>query len=159
MTVAFTGHRPDKLGFEYDYEGPYSEYLFQEIGCILKDIKPTKGIVGMALGVDTIAALECLYQGIPVTAAIPFKGQESRWPEKSQEIYKKILAHKLVTPVYVCEPGYHYRKMQIRNEWMVDRCDVLIAVWDETEGGTFNCIKYADKKKQIIYIDPRNAIL
>lgn len=47
--------------------------------------------------------------------------------------------------------------MQKRNEWMVDNCDILIAVWDKSPGGTKNCVDYAEsKKKQIIYINPKN---
>jgi uncharacterized phage-like protein YoqJ len=33
--------------------------------------------------------------------------------------------------------------LQKRNEWMVDHCDLLIAVWDGSEGGTANCVRYA----------------
>ena len=46
--------------------------------------------------------------------------------------------------------------MNIRNEWMVDRCDTLIAVWDESPtGGTTNCVGYAKQQgKKIITIKP-----
>ncbi len=45
--------------------------------------------------------------------------------------------------------------MQKRNEWMVDNCDMLVAVWDGTDGGTYNCIDYAKRmKKPRILIDP-----
>jgi uncharacterized phage-like protein YoqJ len=44
--------------------------------------------------------------------------------------------------------------MQIRNEWMVDRCDKLIAVWDGSKGGTGNCVDYAKSvNKDIFRID------
>jgi uncharacterized phage-like protein YoqJ len=42
-------------------------------------------------------------------------------------------------------PGLN-RAMQRRNEWMVDRADKLVALWDGSWGGTFNCIEYARKK-------------
>jgi uncharacterized phage-like protein YoqJ len=35
--------------------------------------------------------------------------------------------------------GYEPWKMQVRNEWMIDRCDVLLALWDGSRGGTANC--------------------
>jgi uncharacterized phage-like protein YoqJ len=50
--------------------------------------------------------------------------------------------------------------MQIRNEWMVDRADQVIAIWDGTSGGTANCVEYATKmNKPILRIDPRLTIL
>ena len=45
--------------------------------------------------------------------------------------------------------------MQKRNEYMVDLADVVIAVWDGSNSGTGNCIKYAQKcGKEIIQITP-----
>jgi uncharacterized phage-like protein YoqJ len=45
--------------------------------------------------------------------------------------------------------------MQKRNEYMVDKCDKLLAVWNGTTGGTHNCIKYAKSKgKEIILLNP-----
>lgn len=35
--------------------------------------------------------------------------------------------------------------MQKRNEWMVDRIDELLAIYNGTPGGTKNCIDYAKK--------------
>ncbi len=29
---------------------------------------------------------------------------------------------------------------------MVNNCDMLIAVWDGSDGGTANCVKYAQSK-------------
>lgn len=45
--------------------------------------------------------------------------------------------------------------MQVRNEYMVDLAEKVIAVWDGTSGGTANCVEYAKKKtKKIITINP-----
>ena len=45
--------------------------------------------------------------------------------------------------------------MQVRNEYMVNLADKVIAVWDGTSGGTGNCVAYAEKKKkEIIRITP-----
>jgi uncharacterized phage-like protein YoqJ len=45
---------------------------------------------------------------------------------------------------------------QERNEWMVDRAHVVIAVWDgQKKGGTWNTIKYAlAGHRKIWRIDP-----
>lgn len=157
--IAVTGHRPQKLGNEYDMKGPVSDYISDQFDYFIKKYDPEEGLSGLALGVDTIWAICILYHGIRLRAAIPFKGQELAWPEKSQRLYHKILNHKLTTVVYVCEPGYESWKMQKRNEYLVDESRRLIAVSDGSPGGTANCIKYAKKvKRQIDYIDPRVAL-
>ncbi|WP_188052008.1 hypothetical protein [Azospirillum sp. Sh1] len=33
--------------------------------------------------------------------------------------------------------------MNTRNEWMVDHSDRLLALWDGSQGGTANCVRYA----------------
>jgi uncharacterized phage-like protein YoqJ len=155
MIIAVTGHRPDKLGNEYNMDGKYSNFINKEIQKLIDEYKPNKGISGMALGVDTIFAINILYSNIPLIAAIPFEGQESKWIQESKDLYFEILNNPLTEKKYVCEPGYANWKMQRRNEWMVDHCDVLIAVWNGSAGGTCNCIKYAkSQKKEIKYINP-----
>ena len=40
---------------------------------------------------------------------------------------------------------------------MVDNADKVIAVWDGSKGGTYNCVKYAEKQnKEIIVINPND---
>jgi uncharacterized phage-like protein YoqJ len=155
VILAVTGHRPNKLGNEYSLHGPYTDRIKSRLFEILDEYKPDSIISGMALGVDQIWAICGIRKNIQVTAAIPFKKQESRWPPKSQSLYFKILDSNLVTPVIVSTGEYTRQKMQIRNQWMVDECDKLVAVWDGTKGGTANCVKYAQSvNKEIIRIDP-----
>lgn len=144
MKIALTGHRPNKLGFEYDHNGPMSEYLMKQMQEIMQLYKPAHIITGMALGADTLWALTAIKLGTPFIAAVPFKGQEKAWPLASQQRYREILA-KAAEVVIVCEGGYAPWKMQKRNEWMVDHCNMLISVWDGTAGGTANCVAYASK--------------
>lgn len=156
MIVAFTGHRPNKLG-GYKLPNPTYNYVCQQIEKTLLAEKPDEAIIGMALGIDQWAANICHKLGIPFTAAVPFVGQEKAWPESSQKTYHKLL--KLSKKVViVCEGEYEAIKMQIRNQWMVNNSDKLIAVWDGTNGGTGNCVKYAKSvNKDIIYINPRGS--
>lgn len=154
MIVAFTGHRPDKLG-GYKLPNPTYSFVCQQIEKTLKELQPEKVISGMALGVDQWAANIAHKLSIPFIAAVPFIGQEKAWPQPSQKTFNTLI--KLAAEVViVSEGGYAAYKMQVRNEWMVDRCDKLIAIWDGTPGGTGNCVKYAESKnKEIIFISPR----
>lgn len=152
MKLAFTGHRPDKLG---GYKScPTHVRLQSLIALAIQETRATQVISGMALGVDQWAAREAVKLGVPFVAAIPFVGQEKVWPEQSQAEYKTLLD--LASEIVVVSPGeYSRKKMQVRNEWMVDRCDVLVAVFDGSKGGTANCVKYAEQvKKPVLRITP-----
>ena len=154
MIVAFTAHRPNKLG-GYNLPNPTYIYVCQQIEKILKELNPEKVISGMALGGDQWAANIAIKFNIPFIAAIPFEGQEKAWPEASQKTYHRLLS-KAAKKVIVCEGEYARNKMQVRNEWMVNNSDILIGIWDGTPGGTGNCINYAKSiNKKIIYINPK----
>lgn len=155
MIVSFTGHRPDKLGW-YDLPNPTYVNVCKQTEEILKALGPDKCISGMALGYDQYAAYVCIKLGIPFIAAVPFKEQDKVWPERSKRIYNTLLS-KAESIIIVSSGGYHPSKMQIRNEWLVDQCDKLLACFDGTSGGTANCIKYAKsikKSEDIIFINP-----
>lgn len=145
--VAFTGHRPDKLGgygnqTRLALGGLATEYLAQ--------LRPAKAIVGMALGWDQAGAAACIALDIPFIAAVPFDGQEARWPAEAQARYRRLLAAAEHVEIVTQEPCYSDHlvnvAMQRRNEWMVDRATRLAALWDGSWGGTFNCIQYARRR-------------
>lgn len=143
MIIAGTGHRPNKLG-------GYSLNIRLKLKYLAKDnlmrYKASKVISGMALGWDTALAEAALELNLPLIAAIPFKGQELRWPKESQDLYNDILS-KAREVKYISEEGFSSYKMQIRNEWMVNNCDLILALWNgDLSGGTYNCINYAKAK-------------
>lgn len=160
MKIAVTGHRPDKLGNDYAGTSILSERIYDELAAIVQRNKTKPDltlITGMALGVDTLFAWVAIDLRVPFIAAIPFPGQEKQWPATSQKVYQDIIKHPLCTIKYVSMGEYSSQKMQIRNQWMVDECDGLIAVWDGTPGGTKNCYDYAvSKKKPVVRINPNN---
>lgn len=141
--VAFTGHRPNKLG-GYKVPNPTYRWVCWNIEEELGTLRPDYVISGMAPGVDMWAARVCVKMGIPFLAAIPFKGQEAQWPLPSQNEYLGLL-QKAFRVIAVSLGGYEPWKMQKRNEWMVDQCTTLVAVWDGSPGGTGNCVRYAEK--------------
>ena len=151
MIIAGTGHRPDKLGGYNEEVTKALIKLATEALTLLDDDQPVEEIIsGMALGWDQAIAQAAINLEIPFIAAIPFLGQEKKWPESSQEIYRQLLA-KAKTVTIVSPGGYASWKMEKRNEWMVDNCDEIAALWNGTAGGTANCISYAASKKKIIH--------
>lgn len=143
--MATTGHRPPKLG-GYSFRAHLN--LRKIATEHLQKVTPDEAIVGMALGWDIAFAAACVMLGIPYIAAVPFVGQERQWPKESKDMYYHLLS-KAKRVVYVSEPGYDPKKMQIRNIWMVDHCTELTAMFDSSSGGTKNCVDYATGKVPI----------
>lgn len=137
-----TGHRPEKLG---GYEKSVLEGLVQLAEAYLIHEAPDNVISGVALGWDTAWAIAALRLGIDLVSAVPFEGQELRWPAQSQARYRKILSKSQHVEI-VSPGGYSSYAMQKRNEWMVDNSDRVVALWDGSSGGTGNCIRYAKKR-------------
>ena len=136
MIVAGTGHRR----WDPATAAAVQHWLYGRLG----DLKPERVISGMALGFDTWLAADALQQGIPLIAAVPFEGQERCWPQRAQEQYRDLL--KSAAEVQIISQGpYSPRMYQVRNEWMVDHCDLLLAGWTGEKGGTANCVAYARK--------------
>lgn len=155
MVIAFTGHRPDKLGgwsAETQVKARYKVRLALHGELLFHIRQPTTAISGMALGVDQWAAELCVELGIPFTAAIPFEGQEKMWPRYQQRAYSQLLAK--ASKIHTVSPGKPFSRreavaaLQRRNEWMVDNCDLLLAYWNGTPGGTANCVRYAEGQEK-----------
>jgi uncharacterized phage-like protein YoqJ len=102
-------------------------------------------ISGLALGWDTAWAIAALRHNIPLTVAIPFEGQEKRWPEAAQRRYREIRA--AATKVVVCAfGGYSPEAMHGRNKWMVDNSQAVAALWNgDSTGGTAHCIRECNR--------------
>lgn len=151
MRLAVTGHRPDKLG---GYDADSHRTLIRFAVASLQRIAPKEVVTGMAIGWDQAIAEAALLLNIPFVAAVPFSGQESKWPQAVQSRYRELYlaANEIQT---VCYGGYAPWKMQERNCWMVDNSDELLALWNGTAGGTANCVGYAQKKgKKITNVWP-----
>jgi uncharacterized phage-like protein YoqJ len=142
MIIGGTGHRPTKLGGYGQNEFNKLVYIALDF---LKKERPNKVISGMALGWDQALAQAAITIEIPLVAAIPFVGQESRWWKESIKRYEYLLSKAESTNI--SSPGYSPESFQIRNEWMVDNSDTMLAMWDGSKGGTYNCIQYAKSKK------------
>lgn len=139
MIIAGTGHRPDKLG-GYDPHTIRKVLTFAE--AVLRHYQPSTVITGMAQGWDMALAQASINLNIPFHAYVPFIGQEQVWPSATRLYYKALLQH--AQHVIICSPGgYSKQAMQIRNQRMIDECELLLALWNGSSGGTGNAITYA----------------
>ena len=158
----FTGHRPQKLSFGFNEEDERCVQLKQAImeqsEKLITQCRVTHFIVGMALGVDIYSAeivlmLKQKYPQITLECAIPCETQCEKWSEPMCDRYFDIVMN--------CDEETmlqrHYTKdcMQKRNQYMVDKSDYVIAVWNGKPSGTGNTVRYAESKgKTVIRIRP-----
>jgi len=150
--IAATGHRPNKLG---GYDIPNLIYDIVVKGTVLafEHYKPAYVITGMAVGFDQWVAEICFNMDIPFIAALPFRGQEGKWPAHVKSRYHWLLSKAYHTYV-ICEGGYESWKMQRRNEWMVASCHMMVACYNGTAGGTQNCLAAASNAGKFIHYLP-----
>ena len=146
--LAGTGHRPGALG-------GFSDDVFARLVSLaswaIATHKPTAIISCMALGWDQALARAAVNAGIPFDAAVPFAGQENVWPRESVARYKDLLSQSRKV-IVVSEGGYAAWKLQRRNEWAVDHCDAVLALWSGADGGTANCVRYAESRRPVINV-------
>ena len=106
-------------------------------------------ITGMARGIDMWAGEIVLKQkkynpDICLICAVPYEGFEKKWEISEQNLYRHIL-ESADSVKFICK---HYSRscFQIRNCYMVDRSDRVIAVYSGEKGGTKNTVQYAKRK-------------
>lgn len=140
MIWGCTGHRPERVG---GYDAASLTVLVRTALDWLDTARPTRVISGMALGWDQAVAMACIETGVPLVAAIPYRGHGANWPARSYELYKRML-EKASDVKHVSERSFFEGALQARNRWIVNQCEHLVALWDgEKRGGTWNCLDYA----------------
>ena len=106
-------------------------------------------LCGMARGCDlyfaeAVLELRDAGAGVKLIAMLPCPSQAARWDARTLERYRQILAR--CDEVRVLEAAYSPGCMLRRNRAMVDAADVLLTVFDGSEGGTAATIRYAKRR-------------
>lgn len=107
-------------------------------------------ISGGALGFDQLAALVVLCKKedekrpVRLVIAQPCRDQSKNWTPAQQRVYDNILSR---ADEVVCLSDHYFNGcMQIRNRWMVEHSDHVIACMARLQGGTAQTVRYAAKK-------------
>ncbi|MBR1970320.1 MAG: DUF1273 family protein [Clostridia bacterium] len=141
----FTGHRPDKMGLG---EKEIKHLLEKAIDEAIADGYVTF-ITGMAMGTD-IWATEIVLErkktnkDLHLICALPHPNFESRRSMAEKMRFNKII--KKADLVKEINNHYFTGCYQVRNEWMVDRSNLVIAVFNGQKSGTKNTVDYAKRK-------------
>lgn len=105
---------------------------------------------------ETVLDFKAQY-GFPILleCAIPCPNQTLKWASTEIDRYNRILGN--ADKITLVNDHYFSACMLVRNRYMVDHSDTVLAIWNgEESGGTWQTIKYArsqNKKIDIIHID------
>lgn len=158
----FTGHRPKSLPWGDREEDRRCRDLKDRLRREIRRLYQEEGVVwflsGMAQGVDTWAAeavLEArrIWPDIVLECAIPYPGQAALWDRKAQARYAAIVTQCDCQTV-LCQ---HYAQdcFFLRNRYMVDASQFVVAVWNGAPGGTGYTVNYARRqRRQVILLPP-----
>jgi uncharacterized phage-like protein YoqJ len=152
--IGGTGHRPDKL-YGYDMSNPKYRTMIDWVKKELVSEDCDEAICGMALGFDQIfglAVIELKDEGydIKLHCAIPCLNYTKKWYKQSDiNRYNFILSRADVIKI-VHEDEYKPWYLDDRNKYVVDLSDKMLAAWNGSKGGTYNCVKYAMKNNKPI---------
>ena len=161
---AFTGNRPDKLPWGYDENDARCRAVKQSIyDEVVRSAKEgfTRFISGMAQGGDTYFAEAVLIAkkayDITLECAVPYRAQSLRWSHNARLRYDEILSQADV--VTVLSESYTPWCNHVRNRYMVDHSDLVVAYLRYAGGGTYYTVKYAvERGKEILYLFGRICV-
>ena len=170
MTCTITGHRPQRFKFKYNEHYKLCIKIKKALTAEIINFY-NQGVrtfwIGGSIGVDTwageiIAELkkQKRYMDMRLCVAIPFPDFKEHFDMKQQTRLKDILRvcdEQIITSEEESEKAY-----QIRNEYMVNQSDYVLAVCDNDRAirsGTGMTVNYAIKKRglPITFIHPDTA--
>ena len=160
-TCCFTGHRAQKLPWGTREDDPRCAGLKIRLYDQLEELYD-RGIrhfiCGMAQGSDLLFCEEALKLrqdkgDITVEAALPCPEQSGRWLPGQQARYRELLA--ACDFVTCLSQSYTADCMRRRNEYMVDKSCILLAVYSGRYGGTMQTVNYAARcGLEVIRLEP-----
>ena len=158
-TCCVTGNRPQKFPWRYGKGKEHEKYLADMARQIEELIESGYNyfISGGALGVDQDFAEAVLrakqaHAGIELEIAVPCRTQAARWSEAERLRYLSILER--ADKVFTLSEHYTQFCMVKRNEYMVDKSDLVLAYWNgEESGGTWYTMNYAKRKRKELIVE------
>lgn len=152
---SFTGHRVIPNSHSERLENLLSraiEFAYSE-GC-------REFYTGGALGFDTMAAKKLIayrmsHSDVRLIVVVPCENQAEKWAAGDRDIYEYILAN--ADEVVYCSEKYTKDCMRRRNEYLADRCDILIAYSGRYSSGSAQTVRMAKTRGKTVYNLYRSA--
>ncbi len=136
--VGVTGHQPFILG-------GYGEDVAERLTAFAREWlelgRPKEVISGLAAGWDTAVAEAAVEVSVPLVAALAFRAQADHWPPAARAQFERLVAAS--SEVYLHAPEKCAGVWTARDHWVLERSDVVLALWSGIEGGTGRAVRKA----------------
>ena len=162
--ISIIGHKPNRL---FGYYGKLDLYdklkrlITERLGELTCAVDGNILLVnGLALGTDRIfsrISFELAKQDKRyfTEAIIPYAKYEANWPQETQEEYYDLLKQFDVV-TYMTKKDYIPDLVTIRDKYMINESDFMLAVYSGGKGEILDAIKYARKSNvPVVRIKPR----
>ena len=144
LSCCFTGHRniPEA---EYERVSAKLAEVIEELHCR----SVTDFYAGGALGFDLIASVTLLnlknrFPDITLTLCLPCRDHMAKWKEADAKLFCRVM--KRADRIRYVSESYTPFCMHARNRYLVDNADICVCYLSRTSGGTYNTVRYAEKK-------------
>jgi hypothetical protein len=152
MRIAVTGHQPHLLGgFGAEAAGLLEGFAVRALEArAAAHGRPAVVVSGMAPGWDLAMAKAALRLGVPLRAVLAHPKQGNNWPEDARAELAGLLAAAERVDVMGAEggpaaaPGLD--KWTARDLHVIEGADLLVALWNGSDGGTARAVAMARDK-------------
>jgi hypothetical protein len=155
MRIGFTGHQ-EREGIDWSQVETAIRNQLVALGNI------QEAFCSLAAGSDQLFVEEALQLGIHVIAVIPLDHYERFFHGLALKNYQRLL--KLCERRSLNAVGDPHLAFFDAGKFIVDNCDVLLAVWDgepaEGFGGTADIVAYAQRaRRPVVHINPMTGAI
>ncbi|QKS71305.1 DUF1273 family protein [Paenalkalicoccus suaedae] len=166
--LAVSGYKPHEIGV-FNEKHEQLPFLKKAIKRKLSDLISEFGVEWITIsgqaGVELWAAEACLLlqeEGVDIKLAVlaPFMEQEEKFPEKVKELYEKVWLESDFQDYITKRPYDSPAQLKLKNEFIVNKTQAMMLLYDESTEGTPKFYLEAAKKKQestdypIFYVTP-----
>lgn len=150
-TVCFSGHRPEKLPGRGKNDSAETAFIMDLLRTKIEEsIREgyTRFFSGVARGIDlwaaqTVLELRKTNPDIELVCVKPVENQGHNFPEEDKLLYESVISK---ADLVICTSKEYSRNCYtVRNHYMVDHAEKLIAFVSNYRSGTGQTINYARK--------------
>lgn len=161
VSIGLTGHRPPRLGYETDISKDKRWYpIIDWIKEKLKECSATDVWCGMAVGSDMAlaqAALELKDEGEDITIHCVYPCEHYNDFRMFMEPFRRLRDE--VTDHRCLNQKWSQTAEDDRDQYIVEKSDILLAIWDGKEGGgTYSTIQRAKEKDIEVICYPKELL-